>query len=96
MSQEEKLINVIMKDGNRTVNWDFKESTTVLECLKRWNFEWEPNTVHVCGFLVFESQLDKPITDYMYAASKVYEYPKRVYIEMTQPVKKKEAVSDVG
>ena len=96
MMRDEKLVNVIMKDGNRTVNWDFTGSTTVRECLQRWNFEWEPNTVHVCGWLVFESQLDKPIADYMYAPSMIYDYPKKVYINMTQPVKKKEEPKDVG
>lgn len=94
---QDRVVNVVMRDGNRTVNWDFKESTTVRECLTRWKFEWEPNSVFVCGEPAFENQLDKPIKDFMYAPSEIYEYANRVFIVMKQPVveKKRESDADV-
>lgn len=98
MMREEKMVNVIMKDGNRIVNWDFDPNETVRSVITRWNFAWEPNTVRVCGVLMMpENMLDHPLKDYMYEPSKVYDYPKRVYIEMAQPKKeKKEEPENVG
>lgn len=53
MSQ--KIIrNVVIKDGNRTVNWDFKANSSVRDILLDRGFEWETGSVKVCG---------KPVTD---------------------------------
>lgn len=98
MADQVKLVNTVIDDGNRIVNWDFDPKETVRSVLTRWGFTWEPNTVQVCGFLLMpENMLDHPLEDYMYTASKCLQYTGRVFIKMRQPKKeKKEEVADVG
>ena len=97
MADQKKLVNTVIDDGNRIVNWDFDPNETVRSVLTRWGFEWEKDSVHVCGFLLFENMLDYPLKDYMYAASKCWQYTGRIFIKMKQPNKeKKEKVADVG
>lgn len=90
MREEKVLVNTVISDGNRTVNWDIDPSETVRAVLTRWGFEWEPYSVIVCGFLLSEKMLDYPIAEYRYTPSIVYDYANRVFIRMKQPQKKKE------
>lgn len=54
----QKIIrDVLIKDGNRTVNWDFKADSSVREVLQERGFVWEPGSVKVCGKPVTEEQL---------------------------------------
>ena len=99
MADQVKLVNTVIDDGNRIVNWDFDPKETVRSVLTRWGFEWETDTVSVCGVLMMpENMLDHALEDYMYAPSECFQYPKRIFIKMKQPQKKekKEKVADVG
>lgn len=51
---KEIIRNVVIKDGNRTVNWDFKADSSVRDILQERGFDWEPGSVKICG---------KPVTD---------------------------------
>lgn len=51
---KEIIRNVVIKDGNRTVNLDFKADRSVRDILQERGFEWEPGSVKICG---------KPVTD---------------------------------
>lgn len=97
MADQKKLVNTVIDDGNRIVNWDFEPSETVRSVLTRWGFEWEKDSVSVCGFLMMpENMLDHSLEDYMYAASKCWQYAGRIFIKMKQPQKeKKEEKADV-
>lgn len=54
----QKIIrDVLIKDGNRIVNWDFKATSSLREVLQERGFEWEPGSVKVCGRPVTEEQL---------------------------------------
>lgn len=93
----EKLVNVVIKDGNRIVNWDFAPSETIESVLKRWGFQWEPNSVVVCGLPLDDNMLDKPLSKSIYVTSAIGQYTGRLFIKMKQPQKpKKEGDANVG
>ena len=48
------MINVLIKDGNRTVNWDYSENKTVAEILKDNDFRPVPGSIMVGGYLSVE------------------------------------------
>ena len=48
-------INVLIKDGNRTVNWDYDEDKTIAEILKDNNFRPVPGSIMVGGYLSVEN-----------------------------------------
>ena len=57
-----KIINnVLIKDGNRTVNWDFPDDSSVRDALLLWHFEWEPDSVRINGKPVSEEDLMNPL-----------------------------------
>lgn len=57
MSKGIIIRDVLIKDGNRILNWDFKADSSVREILQEHGFEWEPGSVKVCGTSVPEEQL---------------------------------------
>lgn len=64
MSAEGKVYyNVLVKDGNRFVNWDFNVNSTVRQCLEKFRWQWRPNTVRVNGKPLKNSQLDISLVD---------------------------------
>ena len=48
------MINVLIKDGNRTVNLDYSENKTVAEILKDNDFRPVPGSIMVGGYLSVE------------------------------------------
>lgn len=48
------MINVLIKDGNRTVNWDYNENKTIAETLKDNDFRPVPGSIMVGGYLSVE------------------------------------------
>ena len=50
---ENNMINVIVKDGNRTVNWDYFPDKTIAEILEENGFKPVPGTVRVVGHQKF-------------------------------------------
>ena len=55
--------NVLVKDGNRTVNWDFNVNSTVRQVLQKFRWVWRPNTIKVNGKPLKNNQLDISLVD---------------------------------
>ena len=55
--------NVLVKDGNRTVNWDFNVNSTVRQVLQKFRWVWRPNTIKVNGKPLKNNQLDISLAD---------------------------------
>ena len=46
----ERVINVIIKDNNRTVNWEFPPETELADVMKRWEKGYFPvKNIVICG-----------------------------------------------
>ena len=54
---ENEQINVLIKDGNRTVNWDYHPNKTVGAILEETEFRPLPGTVGVKGLDMFGPQI---------------------------------------
>lgn len=90
------MINVLIKDGNRTVNWDYSENKTVAEILKENDFHPVSGSIMVGGYLSVEDP----------KAGRLADCPqrllpdgkgKRVVITLkSQPEKKPAAKEEVG
>ncbi|MBR0161917.1 MAG: hypothetical protein IJQ02_11640 [Oscillospiraceae bacterium] len=76
-----KYINVMIMDGNRTVNWDFLTGKSVRNILEMWNFAWVPGTVRVNGSPVPEKELDTGLKEFPAA----FDHPKRMMVTMRRP-----------
>ena len=48
------MINVLIKDGNRTVNWDYSENKTIAEIMKDNDFRPVLGAIMVGGYLSVE------------------------------------------
>lgn len=81
-------IYVVIKDGNRTVGWDYHDDTTIRTVLANKYFTWEPNTVRVNGKEVPDEKLDTTLGEYADGCPKV-----RI---LMQRLKKKEEVEADG
>ena len=57
------MINVLIKDGNRTVNWDYSENKTVAEILKDNDFRAVPGSIMVGGYLSVEDPAAGKLAD---------------------------------
>lgn len=97
-----KNVEVLFKDGNRTVNWEFSARTTVLKALKDREFEWEKDSVKINDVPTPDSMLDIALEHFVLVIPK-HGLP-RVNIRMKQvrkelpkknPVQKAEVVEDV-
>lgn len=49
------MINVLIKDGNRTVNWDYSEDKTIEQILKDNDFRPVPGSIMINGYLSLEN-----------------------------------------
>lgn len=78
-----KKLYVVIKDGNRTVGWDYYSDTTVKTVLQNKFFVWEPDTVKVNGKSVPDAGIDIKLAAFASEGGKVL-------ITMEQPKKKKE------
>lgn len=58
------MINVLVKDGNRTVNWDYNENKTVSEILKDNDFRPVPGSIMINGCLSVENPAAGRLADY--------------------------------
>ena len=91
MSKVIIIRDVVIKDGNRTVNWDFRADMSVRDVLQESGFEWEPGSVKVCGTSVPEEQLHLMLMGYL-------TWGPRIVITMVpkkkEPKKKEEVVAE--
>ena len=85
---KEIIRNVVIKDGNRTVNWDFNADSSVREILQERGFEWEPGSVNVCGTSVPEEQLHLMLMGYL-------TWDNRIVITMTPKKKEQKKKEEV-
>ena len=51
MSKGIIIRDVLIKDGNRTVNWDFKADSSVRDILQEHGFEWDDYQILQCYML---------------------------------------------
>ena len=65
MSKGIIIRDVLIKDGNRTVNWDFRADSSVRDILLDRGFEWEPGSVKVSGTEVPEEYLNHMLMGYL-------------------------------
>ena len=65
MSKGIIIRDVLIKDGNRILNWDFKADSSVRDILQEHDFEWEPGSVKVCGTPVSEEYLNHMLMGYL-------------------------------
>lgn len=91
MSKGIIIRDVLIKDGNRILNWDFKADSSVRDILQEHGFEWEPGSVKVCGTSVPEEQLHLMLMGYL-------TFGPRIIITMTpkkkEPKKKEEVTAE--
>ena len=80
MREQENFVNVIIYDGNRKINWDFKSTLSLREAIERWGFKWVKNSVRVNGFMIADSLLYHPLSSFVYSAEKVNRYNGRLYV----------------
>ena len=86
---KEIIRNVVIKDGNRTVNWDFKADSSVREILQDRGFEWEPGSVKVCGKPVTEEDLSCMLYGFVFWGGN----PVITMVQKKKEPKKKEEVA---
>lgn len=86
---KEKKLYVVIKDGNRTVGWDYFGDTTIRTVLANKFFSWEPDTVKACGEPLKDAELDAKLERFAVNG--------KVRITMQRPKKKEEeAAENVG
>ena len=86
---KEIIRNVVIKDGNRTVNWDFKADRSVRDILQERGFEWEPGSVKVCGKPVTEEDLSFMLYGFVFWGGN----PVITMVQKKKEPKKKEEVA---
>ena len=77
-----RIVNVLIKDGNRIVNWDFSDKDTVLEILKRWNFKWVPDSARICGMPIPEELLSETVQHFVEASKQFNLYKDKLVVEI--------------
>ena len=86
---KEKKLYVVIKDGNRTVGWDFFGDTTIRTVLANKYFVWTPDTVKANGTPLKDDELDAKLEQFA-ANGKV-----RITMQRLKK-KEEEAVENVG
>ncbi len=96
-----RLVRIVIKDGNRTVNWDFPEEMGLMEVLNRWNFKWEPDSVRVFGMPIPDNLLTESVMHFVEASKAMARYTGALWVTMKgipekNAKKKQEVVESVG
>ena len=74
-------IFVVIKDGNRTVAWDYYGDTSIRKILGNRFFAWEPNTVRVNGTPLKDDELDTRLDAFSKDGAKVKITMKRLKLK---------------
>ena len=85
MREELNLINVIIYDGNRKVNWDFRDGKPLMEALGKFGFKWQKNSVRVNGHPVTDSLLYHNLGSFVEASKRCEDYGGRLFVTMERP-----------
>lgn len=91
MNNKFNLVNVVIYDGNRKVNWDFRNTKSMKEALEKFGFKWEPNTIRVNGHLTLESHLHYMLGSFVEASKRCGDDTNRLFVTMMRPQKKEDA-----
>lgn len=59
------MVEVLIRDGNRTTNMEFSEGATIRTVLETAEFEWVPDSVVVCGEWMPDNTLDIPLSQFV-------------------------------
>lgn len=87
MREELNLVNVILYDGNRKVNWDFRDRTPLADALEKFGFKWRKGSIRVNGHAVAESKLYHDLSRFFAEAKKADESCARLFVTMKKPEK---------
>lgn len=91
------MINVLIKDGNRTVNWDYSEDKTIAEILKDNDFRPVPGSIMVGGYLSVEDPTAGKLADCPMRLVPKSKHMMRVVITLkSQPEKRPVAKKEMG
>ena len=86
------MINVLIKDGNRTVNWDYSEDKTIGEILKHNGFRPIPGAIMVGGYLSVVDPAAGRLADCPMSLAPESNHMMRVVITLKSQPEKKPAV----
>ena len=86
---KEIIRDVVIKDGNRTVNLDFKADSSVRDILHERGFDWEPGSVKICGKPVTEEDLSCMLYGFVFWGGN----PVITMVQKKKEPKKKEEVA---
>ena len=86
------FINVVIYDGNRKINWDYKETVSLQEAIDRWGFKRIKDTVRVNGFPVSDSKLYHKLSSFVQASKEKDAYNGRLYVTFASEKEKKQNV----
>lgn len=95
MREELNLVNVIIYDGNRKVNWDFRDGKPLMEAIGKFGFKWQKNSVRVNGHPVTDSLLYHNLGSFVEASERCGDYGGRLYVTMVKPEKPEKKKEDV-
>lgn len=87
MREELNLVNVILYDGNRKVNWDFRDRTPLADALEKFGFKWRKDSIRVNGHAVAENMLYHDLSRFFAEAKKADESCARLFVTMKKPEK---------
>ena len=82
MREELNLVNVILYDGNRKVNWDFRDSKPLMEALGKFGFKWQKNSVRVNGHPITDSLLYHNLGSFVEASKRCGDYAGKLFVTM--------------
>jgi hypothetical protein len=82
MREELNLVNVIIYDGNRKVNWDFRDGKPLMEALGKFGFKWQKNSVRVNGHPVTDSLLYHNLGSFVEASKRCGDYSGKLFVTM--------------
>lgn len=80
------FVNIILYDGNRKVNWDFRDNKPLEECLKWFGFKWKNSSIRVNGHSVAECKLFMSLTSFVKASEMCGDDCRgRLFVTMKRP-----------
>lgn len=85
MREELNLVNVIIYDGNRKVNWDFRDGKPLMEAIGKFGFKWKKNSIRVNGHPVTDSLLYHTLESFIEASKRCGDYDGRLFVTMEKP-----------
>ena len=92
------FIEVVIKDGNRTVNWEFPDISTVGEILDQWEKGYhacDRSNVRINDKLLIPEAMDAQLCQLLYPLEKHGKHIK-IRVKGIKPVKEEKVEEDAG